>query len=525
MNRTGRPWVVVAAALVGGAATSLAFAPAVLGVFAVAGPAIGLWAFVHARGVRAAAMAGLLHGLAFTFLTFHWMYELDVIAYVVLCLLQALFWVLVAALARALPQSASGSWVVGVAAAWTLVEFARARFPVSGFEWGQLGLTAAGTTLRRAAAIVGGVGLPGLIVAVAAAVPVVVVHRTVRSALPLGLAVLALATATALGTVSWTAPVAGMQVALVQADPPCPGEFAEDCPGFRDVLLDSYLARTGALSSTPDLVVWGEDALPGGADLDAVGEQFAARAGTPPAPLLAGTGTPAAPGRFLRWAALFDTDGTALGGYAKRRPVPFGEYVPLRSLLGGISDVGRLVPTDMMPGEDTSPVMVPVGGRVVPLGTVVSWEVSFSRLVRDVAHEAQGLVTLTTVSSYGTTAASDQLLATAQLRAAEHQKAMAVAATTGRSAMIEPDGRIAASTALLRADDTTAAMPLRSGMTPFARAGELPVAAVAALALVAAVAWARRRAAAESSEEGAGSAAPVEAAAARDPEVDTPSTR
>jgi apolipoprotein N-acyltransferase len=245
-----------------------------------------------------------------------------------------------------------------------------------------------------------------------------------------------------------------------------------------------YVDRTATLETAPDLILWGEDALYGGETLDAVGRQFVERYGPPPAPLLAGTATPGEPGHFFRWAALFDTDGTSLGGYAKRRPVPFGEYVPLRSLLGGISDVGRLVPSDMVPGRATSPLAVPVDGGTVDIGAAVSWEVSFSRLVRDVAQHADGMATLTTVSSYGTSAASDQLLAAAQLRAAEHQKPMAVAATTGRSAMIHATGDLVASTALLQQDDVTAAMPLRSGLTPFARAGDVPVGVAALVVLL-----------------------------------------
>lgn len=483
---------VAVLSVLGGAATSLAFAPARVTVCVIVGPALGLWVFRTARTWRVALLAGLLYGAAFTFVTFRWLLELDPIAYVVLCLLQALFWAPTAAVTRWLTPLPVGWWVAGTAATWTLIELIRARFPVSGFEWGQLGLGVHDTALRRAAAIVGSVGLTGGLVAVAAGVVVLVVGRTWRAGVPFAAAIVVLALVTALGVVSWTTPGAVLEVALVQADKPCPGEFAQDCPGYGDALLDSYLAGTARLSSTPDLIVWGEDALRGAETLDDVGARFAADAGALPAPLLAGTGTSAGPGRFYRWAALFDTDRTALGGYAKRRPVPFGEYVPLRGVLGGISDVGRLVPSDLQPGQDASPLAVPLDGGVAMLGTVISWEVTFSRLVRDVAEDADGLVTLTTVSSYDTAAASDQLLAAAQLRAAEQQKPMAVAATTGQSAMILPTGQITAKTALLQADDVIAEMPLRSGLTPFGRTGDVPVAVLAAVVLALAVARRRR---------------------------------
>lgn len=489
-SSTAPVWVTLMGGALGGALTSLAFAPFGVAFCAVVGPAVGLAAMRSARRLGSAALASLLYGLAFTFLAFRWMLELDPIAYVVLCLLQAVFWVPTGAATRWLTRLKPGWWVAGTAAVWTLVELVRARFPVSGFEWGQLALAMSDTVFRRAAAMVGSVGLTGLLVATAAALVVAVAgrrRRTWRGSVPLVAAVLALVAVTGVGSVSWTTPGQVIQVALVQADKPCPGDFAQDCPGYGDELIASYLDSTARLPSTPDLIIWGEDALRGAATLDDVGAQFVASAGRLSAPLLAGTGTSAGPGRFYRWAALFDTDGTPLGGYAKRRPVPFGEYVPLRSVLGDISDVGRLVPSDLQPGQDASPLAVPVDGEIAMLGTVVSWEVTFSRLVRDVAKDAAGLVTLTTVSSYDTAAASDQLLAAAQLRAAEQQKPMAVAATTGQSALILANGEMTAKTALLQADQVIAEMPLRADLTPFGRTGDAPVALIAAMLLALAI--------------------------------------
>ena len=491
---TGPPlWLLMAVALVSGALTALAFSPTSVVAFAVLGPAAALWACAQARSGRRGALCGLAYGAAFAYASYRWMLELDVIAYVVLSLLQAVFWAFTGLVTARMAQLPRGWWVAAVTATWTLAEAARARFPMSGFEWGQLGIATADTPLRRAAAVVGVLGVTALLVAVAAGLAVMVMDRRLRSGAPLGLSALALGLLVALGTVTWTTPDGTLQVAVVQSENPCPGAFAEDCPGYIDVLLETYVAGTAALRATPDLVVWGEDALVGAETLDAVGRQFVDGFGPLRAPLLAGTATPAGPGRFYRQVALFDRDGTPLDDYAKRQPVPFGEYVPFRHLLGGISDVGRLVPSDAVPGRDTSPIVVPTGGDPALLGTVISWEVTFSRLVRDVGRDANGLATLTTVSSYGRSAAPEQLLDAAQMRAAEQQKSMVVAATTGTSGVILPTGELPETTALLRADSLTADMPLRAGLTPFGRTGDLPAVVLAAAALSLAV-WRARTA-------------------------------
>ncbi len=477
---------LAAVALAGGCLTPLAFAPTRWLPLLVIGPALGLWAAARAGSGRAGAVYGALYGWAFSLLAFRWMLELDIVAGLVLPAIQGCFYALVGAVAAVAARLRPGWWVCAVAATWTLVEATRARVPLTGFEWGQLSMGTPDLPIRQATAIVGALGVTGLLAVIAAGLAVVAPDVARRRWIPLAAGVALIGVAAGLGTVRWTAPDGRLTVTVVQVGDPCPGTFAQDCPGYSVELLRRYIAGTRDLGTRPDLILWGEDALLGARTLAEVGARLVERSGDLPAPLLAGAGTPTTPGRFLRWAALFDVDGTSLDGYAKRIPVPFGEYVPLRSLLGGISEVGRLVPSDLEAGWDASPVVLPLEGGAARLGTVVSWEVTFSRAVRAVAADANGLATLTTVASYDTSAAADQLLDAAQLRAAEHQKPMVVAATTGRSAIIGPTGAMDASSALQRADQLAGALQLRSGLTPYARYGDLPVVLIAALSALAA---------------------------------------
>lgn len=483
---------LVVAALIGGCVTPLAFAPTRWLPLIVVGPALGLWAAAQAKTGRAGAVYGALYGWSFSLLAFRWMFELDVVAGLVLPAIQGCFWAAIGAVAAVATRLKPGWWVCAVSATWTLTEATRARFPLSGFEWGQLSMATADVPVRQASAVVGALGVSGMLAAVAAGMAAVALGGGRRRWVPLAMSVGLIAATVGLGAVRWTAPDHRVAVTVVQVADPCPDAFAQDCPGYTAELLRRYVAGTRDLRTRPDLIVWGEDALPGADTLDEVGTRLAEVGDFLPAPLLAGAGTPTAPGRFLRWAALFDDDGTLLDGYAKRVPVPFGEYVPLRALLGGISQVGRLVPKDLEAGRDESPIVLRTNSGTARLGTVVSWEVTFSRAVRAVGTHANGLATLTTVASYSTSAAADQLLDAAQLRAAEHQKPMVVAATTGRSALIGPTGEMEATSALSRADRLTGTLHLRNGLTPYARFGELPVVLVAAVAaLTVGIAWRR----------------------------------
>lgn len=487
-----RPSIPVMAALAGGTITALAFAPTRWFPLVVVGPALGLWAAARSGSARRGALAGLVYGLAFAFVEFRWMREVDLVAGVVLPLVQGPFWAVVGAAAGAATRMRPAWWIAITVASWALVEATRARVPLTGFEWGQLSMAVADTPLRAATAVTGALGLTALLAAAAAVLAAVVLGEGRRVVVPGAAVIVLLLVVVGVGRADWTAADGDLRVGVVQVDDPCPGAFAADCPGYSEELLRSYIAGTRALDEPVDLLLWGEDALLGAPTLEQVGAQLVARSGELPAPLLAGAGTPTTPGRFLRWAALFGAQGTALDGYAKRMPVPFGEYVPWRSVLGGISDVGRLVPSDLEAGQDASPIVVRTDVDVARLGTVVSWEVTFARAVRAVARDANALATLTTVSSYGTSAASDQLLDAAQLRAAEHQKAMVVAAVTGRSALIDPAGGKTAQTALFEADRLIGRLPLRTGLTPYARFGDMPVVLVAVATVVAALVAARR---------------------------------
>jgi apolipoprotein N-acyltransferase len=79
---------------------------------------------------------------------------------------------------------------------------------------------------------------------------------------------------------------------------------------------------------------------------------------------------------------------------------------------------------------------------------------------------------------FGRAAGPQQHLAQARLRAIEQGLPLARAANTGISAVIDPMGRVVASLGLGRAGVVDAALPPALPATPFARAGELPLALV-----------------------------------------------
>jgi apolipoprotein N-acyltransferase len=173
--------------------------------------------------------------------------------------------------------------------------------------------------------------------------------------------------------------------------------------------------------------------------------------------------------------------------YVKRHPVPFGEYMPFRSLVRHISKKVDLVPRDFARG--TKPGVLDVGPA--RLADVICFEVAYDGVVRKaVRGGGRLLVVQTNNATFGHSGETHQQLAMGRLRAVEHGRAVLVAATSGVSAVIAPDGRVIDRSTVFSRDVLIDRVPLRSASTLATRFGVLPellIAAIAALALGAAV--------------------------------------
>src|SRR4029079_6934358 len=121
----------------------------------------------------------------------------------------------------------------------------------------------------------------------------------------------------------------------------------------------------------------------------------------------------------------------------KRHLVPFGEYVPLRSLLPFADKLARNV-GDFSPSAEL--VLLPWGAE--RLGVAICFAVIFPGEVAATTRAgATLLATVTNDAWYGPTSAPWQHFRAARFRAAENRRPLLRAATTGVSGLIGADGR------------------------------------------------------------------------------------
>jgi apolipoprotein N-acyltransferase len=193
-------------------------------------------------------------------------------------------------------------------------------------------------------------------------------------------------------------------------------------------------------------------------------------------------------GRIWVGAKLLTPDGRVPFRYHKMRLVPFGEYVPIESVLtlGGrysarvVDAVGAFTPgTEYAVGEVD-------GNR---LGVSICYEAIFPDLLREFSiRGADLLVNITNDGWYGRTSAPHQHFAMAVFRAVENGKYLVRAANTGITAFVDPRGRVLERTELFERRAIVRDVPIVPGTTFYARHGD--VFAWSCLALTAAAALA-----------------------------------
>jgi apolipoprotein N-acyltransferase len=517
------------AALLGGLAQLVAFPPYDQWWAAPVGVAL-LALAVHRRRMRSGLLLGWVTGMGLfvpllswtSIVVGHWPWP------IVLAAVEALYVGLMGAAAAATSRLADRwrwTWPLLTGVLWVAQEALRDREPWGGFPWGRLAFSQQDGPLAGLAALGGaplvtfGVALAGGFLAAAATV--LTARRTARWAeeprtvetpgLLRGVAAVAAAVLVVLAglAVPGGGVVPGLtgtgkqvRIAIVQGNVPRLGlEFNAQ----RRAVLDNHVNATLALAKQveqgqaqrPDLVVWPENS----SDIDPLDnidayDRIDDAANAIHAPILVGAVLDG-PGTHARNAALVWNPGTGPEPtmYVKQHPVPFAEYVPMRSLARKVTTKVDLIRADFVPGH--RPGVLKVGPATV--GDVICFEIGYDDLVRTNVVKGADLITVQTNNADFNTAEARQQLAMVRERAVEHGRPALMVSTVGVSAFVSSTGAVSQATKFdTRAvrEETTR---LGTGETLATRLGVIPeivlvAAALAALGCAAGLRLSQRRA-------------------------------
>ena len=177
-----------------------------------------------------------------------------------------------------------------------------------------------------------------------------------------------------------------------------------------------------------------------------------------------------------------DGDAAITAIYDKHHLVPFGEYIPLGDLLGGLGLRG-LAQRDgngFSPGPGPRVLDLPGIGPVLPL---ICYEGVFARDIAAAPARPAVLLMITNDAWFGQVSGPYQHLAQARLRAVEQALPMIRVANTGISAMIDPGGRLIGPIPLGQAGVRDLALPKPGAPTLYSRTGDAPWAGLLGLSL------------------------------------------
>ena len=473
----------------------------------------------HGVRARRGFWLGLLAGAAFLLWHLHWMTVIGDDAWLMLGLAFALFYGLIGAGVAA--TSSLRVWPLAVPLMWVAVEALRGRVPFGGFPWGDLAFGQTSTTLTPYAAL-GGAPLVSFAIALVGSLLAYAwtVRDRPRAAVGTLVAVAIVCTAGGLVPLPVEGETAGgpayTTAAVAQGNVAGPGMDAFG--DTRALVLSIHVRETERLaadvragrSPQPDLVIWPENA----SDLDPYANPDARQAiqqaaDAIGAPVLVGAVVtkPDDPTHIWNVGIVWQPASGGQGGgptsfYVKQHPVPFGEWVPFRDVLAKVISRFDRVPRDFAAGDSTG--VLQVGPALV--GDLICFEVAYDDLSRNAVRGdgvtgplagegARILAVQTNNATYGLTGQPEQQMAMSRLRAVEHGRAVLVAATSGISAIVAPDGTIEQQLPEFVAGHLVAKVPLRDTLTVADRLGALPVlvAVAGALGLLAVVLVRSRR--------------------------------
>ena len=447
---------------IAGAGLSLSFTWMNLSVYAWVSVSVLMMMALSAKP-RVAYLCGHVHAVAFVLSSVPWIAEVLAVhggmsrlaGWSVLLLIAMAWGVLTGGFTWSVNRIARTNVVLACAAApflWVTFEFARAHLPEISFPWNLLGYSAAqNLALAQLTTVTGIYGLSFVMAAFNALLAWADAAKTsslAKRSILIGVSIAALLIAAFVGTRFVPTATANHFARAVQPNFPEVESYAADWfqkyAGDMDELEELSFARS---SHPTDLIVWPEAPAP----FSWQDNQFSKRASR----LAIRVGHPFLAGA-IEWksemlasghmgqapynsAVLIDPQGQRVFVYDKRHLVPFGEYEPFPLIHRVVQSV-----SDEVGGfhKGTAAVVgsLPDGYK---FGVYICYEAIYPDEVREFA--AQGANLLINISNdgwFGKSAAANQHLRMARVRAVENRRWVLRVTNSGLTAAIDPYGRV-----------------------------------------------------------------------------------
>lgn len=383
------------------------------------------------------------------------------------------------------PAQAALSYPIALAVTMSGFEYARGHV-LSGFPWAHISYIWEDTAVAQLVAL-GGIYSLGLLTFLVASVPAIF-HKAQLPMPRKSLVVLALCLIAASNLTSQrVGDVPQRSVRLVQ---PNALQHQKWDPDHYSTFYERALAYTAAPSDVPlSAVIWPEMSYaPHYSKNEVPFARIAQAAGG--VPVIVGYPQWSETGQPYNALALIGASGQVEATYHKFHLVPFGEFIPWRTVLAPLDVFGLTgFGGDFSAGKGAQTITIEGLGRVQPL---ICYEAVFPQHILRGALRPDYIIHMTNDAWFGRFSGPYQHLAQARFRAIESGVPVIRVGNTGISAVIDPKGRVLDPLALGTDGYVDVAVPAAFAPTFYNQWGDLPFIVILIFGLIALIVWRQR---------------------------------
>ncbi len=416
---------------------------------------------------------GVTHFFSLYVLLLPWIGEfVGAMPYLALAGYLALFGILIGGVGVKILQLKYGLWLFPFF--FIAVEWLRSNYPFGGFAWVRLAWGQVSGPLAAWTRMGGPALVSFLVILLACLCCALAFRRIPTKSFATAIVIIAVATLAMNAQLNRGEDVGQVRVAAIQGNVP---RMGLDFNAQRRAVLRNHVNQTLELnpSDQVDMVVWPENASDVSPFADAqAGELITDTVQTIKTPILVGTITADDVGP-RNTMVVFDPQTGAGEYHYKKFLQPFGEYMPMRDFFRLFSPLvdqaGNFQPGD---GTGTVTVTAAQSGHDITVGIATCYEIAFDAAGREAVQAgAEILTSPTNNATFGFTNMTYQQLGMSRMRAIELDRAVVVAATSGVSAIVHPDGSVSQETEIFTNATLIEDLPLRNSLTIAARFGYL----------------------------------------------------